>query len=157
MKNRLGVTRWCIVLVLVSTTALVAQAQITPSDDAYVLTSQVNTNFGASGNLSVQAGAATGFIRFDLSGVPSGSTLSKATLKLFVGTVTTSGTFDVDRVNSSWTEKTVTQNSEPGIGSVVIGNVSISTANRNGYILVDVTPAVSEWLSGTTVNNGIAL
>jgi hypothetical protein len=63
----------------------------------------------------------------------------------------------VDRVNGSWTERTVTQNSAPGIGSTVIGNISISTANRGGYVLVDVTPAVTEWLSGVHANNGIAL
>ena len=47
-----------------------ASAQITPSDDAYTLTSQPTTNFGAKNTLEVESAGATAFIRFDLSGIP---------------------------------------------------------------------------------------
>ena len=43
--------------------------------------------------------------------------------------------------------------SEPAIAS----NVSVTTADKNQYILVNVTSAVQAWLSGSETNNGVAL
>jgi hypothetical protein len=59
-----------------------AFAQITPSDDSYILTSAPTINFGAKTTLEVESAGATTFVRFDLSGIPSsvtGSMVAKAT------------------------------------------------------------------------------
>jgi hypothetical protein len=139
--------------------AAFAAAQITPSDDAYTLTSSPTKNFGTANTLEVESSGATTFIRFDLSGIPSsvtGSMVAKGTLKIFVATVPTAGSFNVDLVTSSWTEKTITANDSPTLGGASASAIPIATADKEQYILVDVTTAVVDWLN-TTANDGIAL
>ena len=53
-------------------------------------------------------------------------------------------------------EKTITANTEPTLGSPIASAVPVTTADKNQYLLVDITAAVGEWLNGTA-NNGIAL
>jgi hypothetical protein len=149
-----------IVVLVMSSSAVCAVAQITPSDDAYISTVSPTTNYGASGSVLVQSGGATGFLRFDLSGLPAGltsSSLSKATLKIFVSAVTTSGNFDVHRVTGAWTEKNIKGTTEPSLGSSIVAGVSVGTSNKNNYLLMDITPAVGEWLDGVHPNHGVAL
>ena len=137
-----------------------ASAQVTPSDDTYTLTTSPATNYGTNGGLQVQSGKATVFVRFDLSSIPPGYTsadIAKATLKLYVNSVGASGSFNVDYVVGSWSEATATATLEPAIGTVIASGINVSTANKGGYILVDVTPALDAWLDGSQANEGIAL
>src|ERR1017187_10458681 len=100
--------------------ATVTYAQITPSDDAYVNSAAPTTNYGAATTLNLSSAADTGFNRFDLTPVPTGytgSSVSKATLKLYVNSVTTAGAFNVDLVNDPWTEKTIKYSNGPALGS----------------------------------------
>ena len=139
--------------------AAAASGQITPSDDAYTLTSQPTTNFGAKNTMLVESSGATTFVRFDLSGIPTsvtGSMVAKGTLKIFVATVPTAGSFNVDLVTSSWTEKSITANNSPTLGSAIASAIPIATADKDQYVLVDVTTAVVDWLNGTP-NDGLAL
>jgi hypothetical protein len=97
------------------------------------------------------------YIQFNLASIPSGATVSQATLKLYVNAVTTAGSFNVDYVNGSWSEGTIDHNNAPPLGSTIASGVAVTTADKNQYILVDVTSAVQAWLSGSETNNGIAL
>jgi hypothetical protein len=136
------------------------QAQITPSDDAYINSATPTTNFGAAVTLNVQNPAQTGFIRFDLTAIPStfnGSSVAKATLKLYVNTVTTAGSVNVDYVTGAWIEKTITSSLQPSLGTTIVGSIPLTPAGKNKYLEVDITPAVVAWLNGTQANNGIAL
>jgi hypothetical protein len=140
--------------------AVPAFGQFTPSDDAYVNAASATTNFGGAATLNLQSASQTTYIRFDLSPVPSSYTdaqVAKATLKLFVNSVTTSGSFNVDMVNGIWSERTVTYALQPAIGSTVASSVPLTTTNKSGYIQIDVTSAVQAWLSGSQENDGIAL
>jgi hypothetical protein len=99
--------------VLILLAATLAHAQLTPSDDAYVNSAAPTTNYGAATTLDLSSAADTTFIRFDLTAVPSGDTgasIAKATLKLYVNSVTTAGSFNVDDVTGTWVEKTITHN-----------------------------------------------
>ena len=136
-----------------------ASAQITPSDDAYTLTSQPTTNFGAKNTLEVESAGATAFIRFDLSGIPptvTGSMVAKATLKVYVGTVTTAGSFNIDLVTSTWSESTITASDSPTLGSALASAIPVTKTDKNQYLLVDVTTAAVDWLNGTP-NDGLAI
>ncbi len=146
-------------LLLTLVFALSASAQITPSDDSYTLTSTPTTNYGTKNTLLVESAGATTFVRFDLSSIPpsvTGSMVAKATLKIYIGTVTTAGSFNVDLVTSPWTESTITANDTPTLGAAIASAVAVTKTNKNDYVLVDVTPAVVDWLNGTA-NDGIAL
>jgi len=97
-----------------------AYGQITPSGDAYTNTATPTTNLGTKPVLDVESGSQTTYIQFDLSSIPAGYTsasIAKATLKLYVNTVTTAGSFNVDFVSGTWSEKTITADLAPALGT----------------------------------------
>jgi hypothetical protein len=132
--------------------------QLTPSQDSYTNTATPTTNYGAKTLLDVES-SQTAFIQFDLSSIPSGYTsanITKASLKLYVNAVTKAGSFNVDYVSGTWSESTITADLAPALGTTIQASVPLTTADKNQYILVDITAAVQAWLSGTA-NDGIAL
>jgi hypothetical protein len=137
-----------------------AHGQITPSQDAYIDTASPGINFGSATALGVVSPSQTAFIQFDLSPIPSGYTstnIAKATLKLYVSSVATAGSFNVDFVNGSWSEKTLTSNNAPALGTTIAGSVPLIKGNVHDYLLIDLTSALGAWLDGTQSNDGIAL
>jgi len=74
-----------------------------------------------------------------------------------VNAVTTAGSFNVDYVNGSWSESTLTYNLAPALGTTIVSSVPVTTAAKDDYILIDITPAVVAWLDGGQPNDGIAL
>ena len=137
-----------------------ALGQITPSDDGYVNSALPTTNYGAATTLNLQSAAETSYIRFDLSAVPAGYTgasITKATLKLYVNSVTTAGSFNVDYVNGSWTENKIIYNLQPALGTTIAASVPLTSASKGKYMEIDITAAMVEWLNNTQPNDGIAL
>ena len=136
-----------------------AYGQITPSADAYTNSAAPSTNYGANVLLDLDGATQAAYIQFNLASIPSTYTsadITKATLKLYVNTVPTAGSFNVDYVNGTWAENTISHNLAPALGTTIAASVPITTVDKNQFILIDVTPAVQAWLSGTT-NDGIAL
>ncbi len=156
-------SRRAAVLMLLLFVATVTYAQITPSQDAYTNSADPTTNYGTAVTLGVvntTASIQTAYIQFDLSSIPAGytsSNIAKATLKLYVNTVTKAGSFNVDFVNGTWTEKKITSSLAPALGTTIVSSVALTSANVKDYVLVDITAAVGEWLDGTQANDGIAL
>ena len=145
---------------LMGISAITARAQITPAADAYTNTASPSTNYGAQKLLDVDSPSQTTYIQFDLSSIPagySGSSVAKATLKLYVNAVTGAGSFNVDYVNGSWSENTITANMAPALGTTIVPNVALDKTQVKDYLLIDITPAVQGWLNGTQTNDGIAL
>ncbi len=151
---------WAVIVVTVLTTfATITQAQAPPSADTYVSSATPKTNYGASPILVVQPGTTT-FVQFNLSTLPTGASVNKATLRLYVDAVLTGGSFDVFPVNGVWSESTLTYNTPPpALGNSATGNkpVAITTASSNKFFLIDITPLVQAWVNGTVANNGVAL
>ncbi len=148
---------WCLLLVALAAQPLLAQAP--PSADTFVSSSTAKTNYGSSIALVVCQGS-TSYVRFNLAGIPAGSSISKATLRLYVDAVAKNGTFDVYQLNSSWSENTLTYNTPPPpLGTSVTNGtgVSITTASWNQFLLIDVTALAQGWVNGTIPNNGVAL
>src|ERR1700683_2627941 len=136
-----------------------AHAQITPSAESYTVTGDPTTNYGAKTLLDVESPTQTTYIQFNLSSIPSTYTsndITKATLKLYVFSVTTPGSFTVDYVSGTWAENTITSNLAPALGTTIAASIPLVTADKNQFILIDVTEALQAWLSGTP-NDGIAL
>jgi hypothetical protein len=134
-----------------------AYAQITPSEDSYTNSAEATTNYGANVLLNVDGATQISYIRFNLASIPAGASVSQATLKLYVNAVTTAGSFNVDYVNGAWAESTITSDLAPALGATIVSSVPITKADKNQYILINVTPAVEAWLSGSEANDGIAL
>jgi hypothetical protein len=134
-----------------------AHAQITPLGDSYTNTADPTTNFGAKTLLDVDGASQITYIQFNLASIPSTASVSQATLKIYVNTVLTAGSFNVDYVNGTWAEGTIDSSNAPALGKAIASNISVTTADKNQYILVDVTSAVQAWLNGSETNNGLAL
>ena len=140
-----------------------AYGQITPSQDAYTNSVDPTTNYGTAVTLGVVSSATSlqsTYIQFDLSSIPAGYTsanVAKATLKLYVNAVTTAGSFNVDYVNGTWTEKTIKASLAPALGGTIVASVPLTSSNVHDYVLIDVTSALGAWLNGTQTNDGIAL
>ncbi len=146
-----------LVLFLVVFSGIELFGQLTPSQDAFTNSAAPTTNYGANVLLDVNGTKQVSYIQFDLTAIPSGASISKATLKLYANAVTKAGSFNVDYVNGAWAEGTITHNLAPALGSTIVSNVSLTTADKNQYILIDITTALQAWLSGSQTNNGIAL
>ena len=134
-------------------------AQAPPTADTFVSSGTPTTNYGPSIVLVVQPGA-TSYLKFNLSTLPAGATVSKATLRLYVDFVVKSGSFDVYQLNNSWSEGTLTYNTPPPVlGASATGGhpISITSASLNQFQLIDITTLVQGWVSGSIPNNGVAL
>jgi len=124
--------------------------------DAYVNSATPAINYGGLSNLYVASGQ-TALLQFDLSSLPAGTTaaqIGKASLKLYVNRINTSGSVNVLPVTSAWSEPTVTYNTIPTFGSA-ISSFTPTTAQQ--FVIIDVTSLVQNWVTTPSVNYGIAL
>jgi len=147
------------VVILLLCNAAITAAQAPPSQDSFISPAKPSTNYGANSSLAVQAGGGSTLLQFNLSALPGGVTVSqlnKATLRLFVTGFTTAGNFDVYLVNSSWSENSITYNSAPALGALVMSGAPVSSTAKNNFIQIDVTSALQQWMSGTP-NYGLIL
>jgi hypothetical protein len=139
--------------------------EATLTGDAYTSSNQPAKNFGTQTIVSVQGtsqkpGGKSGFLKFDLSNLPSGTTgddVAKATLKLFITKVTAEGGFDIVRVLDSWDEDQITSQTAPMLGSVEVPGVPVAQEEALTFLSADLTELVKDWLNGVLPNNGIAL
>jgi len=157
MKNPTMQLRLTSLLSLILLACTAAFGQITPLGDTYTNSADPTTNYGAQKTLDVDAAKEITYIQFNLASVPTGASISQATLKLYVNTVTTAGAFELYAVNGAWTESALTYSIAPALGSVIDSNVPITTADKNQYILIPMTSTVQGWLTTPSSNNGIAL
>jgi hypothetical protein len=157
MKNLVTQLRLASLLSLILLTWTVANAQVTPSQDSFTNSTAATTNYGANVLLDVDGAKEITYIQFNLASIPSGASVSQATLKLYVNAVTAAGSFNVDYVNGAWEESTLDASNAPPLVASIASNVSITTADKNQYILINVTSALQAWLSGSETNDGLAL
>jgi len=141
--------------------ALLSEAQSAPpSADSYTQSSKSSTNFGAQTSLLVNS-STTSYLQFNLGTLPAGTSISKATLRLYVTTVTTSGSFDVDQVQATWSESAITYKNQPPLGASATGlhPISLSSSSVNQFVLIDITSLVQDWFTNPAAfpNYGIAL
>jgi hypothetical protein len=124
--------------------------------DTYVNSAHPSTNYGGLSNLYV-SNAGTALLQFDISSLPAGTTASqiaKATLKLYVNRINTSGLVNVQPVTSAWSESTVTYTTIPSLGP----SVAASTPSSAGqFVVIDVTSLVQGWVTTPSSNLGLAL
>jgi hypothetical protein len=134
-------------------------AQAPPSQDTFVSSATPKINYGPGFSIAVGPGT-TSYLQFNLSGIPAGATISKASLRLYVDGVIAKGSFDVYQLNSGWNENTLTYNTPPpalGASATAGHPVAVTAASMNQFILIDITPLAQAWVNGTTANNGVAL
>jgi hypothetical protein len=138
--------------------ALAQQGTLT--DDAYTSSNKANKNFGSDQSVQITGTTDRGFVKFKLtSSLPPntiGGHVGKATLKFFVGNVTTPGTLEIRPVIAAWAEGNITDASAPAL-STPIAVVAINATDNGKWITIDVTQVVKDWLDGLLPNNGLAI
>ena len=88
------------------------------------------------------------FVEFDVSSIPSGSTVNTATLTLCAVSVPSSTrTIDLHRITASWVETTLTWNNQPGVAGSVTD--SATTPGSPACMTWDVAADVQLWIDGT--------
>jgi hypothetical protein len=86
--------------------------------------------------------------------VLTGCNIAGASAVLYVDAILKSGTVDVYALNSPWSENSLTYNTAPPLGSLLLKGVSVS---QTGYLSFDLTSAVQKWVNTPANNYGIAL
>jgi hypothetical protein len=143
-------------VVLLSLAVSTHAQQAPPSADTYVSSSAPGTNYGSGISLTMASGT-TAYLKFNLSGVPAGATVSKAALRLYVNSVSTAGQFDVYNLPSTpvWAEGTLKYNTPPPpLGTSATGVHPTAVSTSNTFLLVDITSTVQGWVTNPSSNNG---
>ena len=155
MKNFRWFARVVVSSALVAGPATAATSVV--SDDAYTVAKTPRSNYGSRASLSVVNGSDRGFLRFDLSGLPSGSKVARATLRLFVTCVRDAGLIDIKPLADDWKEESITDSSGPFVDPNATALASVNESSVGHFITVDITTLAQQWLDGSTHNAGIAL
>lgn len=146
-------------LVAFSQTAIGSEMRL--SADAYVNAGSPNQNNGGTATLILRnSPARSAFIRFDLSPLRAfvtGSDVAKATLRLYVSTVTTAGTFDARRVTGPWFEGTITFATMPSLGGIDAAVIPVPASGADSFIVIDLTSVTKYWIDNPSLNYGVAL
>jgi len=126
--------------------------------DGHVSRQLPANNFGSLPTLNV-GGDSTALLRFDLAGLPAGTTAAKlmqANLVLWINRVGTVGQVEVQPVRSAWSEATVTGTTAPVLGGLGSG-VSVPVTAANQFVTVDVTALAKDWVTNPGANFGVAV
>lgn len=135
-----------------------AIAQVPLAADSFVWQQRPDEHFGSSPLLAVGDGSTT-YLRFDLTSIPPGRKVQRATLVVFVDAIWREGSFDVFPVSSAWSESKLSFNDAPALGaSATAGNpFQVRRGDLQNFITVDLTATAQAWAAGTLPNNGVAL
>ncbi len=145
-----------IIFALLLTAAATLAQELPDGGDAHVNSLYPDVNFGSLPFLQV-GGTTRAFVKFDLSVVPAGSassSVSSATLILWVGRVANAGEIQISQVAAPWNEATVTYATAPASGALV---TTFPVSLGWEFVTVDVTAAVQEWLQSPQSDQGFAL
>lgn len=156
MQRRLLVSTVFFSLCMLPTITFAQSAPV--AGDTFSNSSKPSQTNGSQSTLAVTA-ISNSYLQFSLTGLPIGASVNKATLRLYVDTFQTAGSFDVYQINASWSESTLDWNNAPALGASATGGhpISITSASLNQFLVIDITPLVQAWVNGSVANHGVAL
>ena len=147
-------------------------ATLAATADTYIDSGGKTTNFGGSSSLVVSGRPDdAALLKWDLSGLPAGSTLQSATLTIHV-TNTSGNTYEIYELKRSWTEsqstwKKAASGSSWQIagalgsldhGTTVLGTVTASATGTRNVVLYPAGLAVVQgWIDNPASNFGVIL
>ena len=128
---------------------LFAQSTLTDDTQTSNKARTADTNYGANTSLTVSS-TSNAYIKFKLSStLPAGTRgadVARATIKLYINSVSAPGKIDIYQVNDAWNESALTFNSSPALGNLLATTAQIENDKKGSFIVIDVTPAVQQWL-----------
>ena len=146
--------------------------------DAVVNSNNPTANYGNDVSEAIEAWTQSGanriqrsLIDFDYSSIPTGATITKATLTLYADTTTNysagsvpvghsqlsgSNAWNLSRVTSAWNEQTVTWNTMPTIDATTTLSLPASTSVSESYT-IDLTTFVKAEIANPTAYYGFMM
>lgn len=153
-----------------NTTIQAVSSDFPATHDTYIDKSSVNLNSGTAVSLDIRGHSSNterALLAFDLSSIPSGSTVVSASLNLYFFAATSSSAISINahRVLADWDELQATWRQRlTGTNWTSAGGdydpavlASQSVTNTFGWVTWDVTSVVQAWVSGAATNQGLIL
>ena len=130
--------------------------QVFSISDAEIRENQANNNYGTLATTRVRSRNNNRdrrtFVQFDVSAIPSGSSVTAATMTLCATSVPgVTRSYEVHRVTSGWVETVLTWNNQPGVAASA--TYTTTTPASPACMNWTVTADVQAWVDGTA-NNG---
>ncbi|WFR55142.1 DNRLRE domain-containing protein [Anaerocolumna sp. AGMB13025] len=136
---------------------------ILPSDDTFIASGYPTTVFGSYPFLYIGVFIAPGdnyrtLLKFDLSAIPQGNTITQAELNLYIYRKDVPGPelLSIYLNQSDFNENTVTYLNAPAITPTGI-TATVTDADVNTFFGIDITPLVQQWYQNPATNNGITI
>jgi 2',3'-cyclic-nucleotide 2'-phosphodiesterase (5'-nucleotidase family) len=128
---------------------------LTPVADTQVVSGSPTTNYGTSNNIYIQSSSTSsygnerGWLKFDLSSIPAGATITSASLQLWNWKATGAALpVEVRSANDdSWTETGLNWNNQPTLGSV-LATQTLATGTTSVWYNWDATSFVQSEFNG---------
>lgn len=127
-----------------------------PSDDAFIRASSPDSNFGYLPDIEVRPDNGAnrrGLVRFDLSSIPQGISVTSATLYLYEKDRKLDQVTFIYKVTTPWNENSVTWNYPWLIPGGDFDNshayASFPPIQSNCMLTIDLTSLVQEWINGS--------
>lgn len=137
---------------------LVLQPDAASGKDACVEAAYPDTNYGTLVDLTTNwEDANHGLLEFDLSGIPAGSEITKATLEIleYLNCYINENSIELHINLEAWNETTVTWNNAPIYGLSLGTNTGESSGCE--WLIFEVTAVVQQWVDGTSMNYGFRI
>ncbi len=171
-------TRWPELVIcyqVPSSNCLTLQPDSTAGIDAHIFELTPNTASGSWPDFSASQwtynsvpGEDRGLIKFDLSAIPVGATVTSATLSLYaninsVGGYSGQPTYGSNNasylkfITGSWSENTVNWNNQPSVTTAGQILLPQATSTVMDYTNIDVTTFAQNWVNTPAQNNGMML
>jgi len=100
------------------------------------------------------------YIQFDLSSIPAGAVITDASLELYLDEAEGSGSMEIElqKVNSSWQEDSITWNIQPAFSSKVESSSYVGSTDSNDWkVWGNLEQLVQGWNDGSIANYGMFL
>lgn len=136
----------------------IANGVISAIDDTFIDEKNPSSTHGSSSDLNVRSKSTNddqrSLVKFDTSSLSSGTSVIKATLRLFMNDdPPSSRSYDLYRITSAWNENTVNWTSKPTTAPGTTDSTD-TEITPNVWLEWDVTPDVQEFINGTFTNYG---
>jgi hypothetical protein len=127
-------------------------SKLYPTQDSWVEAEYPNDNHGYDTSLRVKSDSRTrrSYLKFDLSSVPNGKTITSVKLYLYCTYADSNPSIQVyaHETDDSWDETSITWNNAPAVGSLI---TSISIGGTGQYYCWDITPYGQTQYSGDKI------
>jgi hypothetical protein len=138
-------------------TAIGKTVNVTASADTYVNSLAATKNAGTTASVVSNGNPALStYLRFDVPAPPSGTKLTKATLKFWVATnaeAGSAGTHTITAASNTWNESTMVWSNKPALTGAALGTIKGATKLDSSFE----TPVAISAFAGITATTGKTL